>query len=41
MTDTFPILLKEGKFFNALSHSAPKLRMTAIGLREVKRQDGD
>jgi hypothetical protein len=30
MSDTFPLLLKEGKLYYAVSHSSPKLRLTAM-----------
>jgi hypothetical protein len=30
MSDTFPLLQKEGKLFYAVSHSSPKLRLTAM-----------
>ena len=33
MSDTFPLLQKEGKLFYAVSHSSPKLKLTAMPFR--------
>jgi hypothetical protein len=38
MPDTFPLLLKEGKLFYAVSHSSPKLKFTAMGQKGNPRK---